>query len=244
MTLPPSWLNPNYLIQDLRVGLWLVAIGYLLLFAKDFIYRSKKTELVNQKKLFFGIAIFFILYACTRILFLISDYSYLHIDNSPISENVFGINWSGGFYYQFFWQIGSDIGLFGFTVLVYSIERYLLENKTKLIFSFIGLGLIGATIILGQIVRNSLYIALAFMGAVPIFLYFYYSNSLEGEMKKKAILCGISFLLFLGGMAIDSTFFQNFLFPLNIDSKIIGTSMVIIGLFLLNHIYSSYELKK
>ncbi|MHA1377595.1 MAG: hypothetical protein ACTSRG_04330 [Candidatus Helarchaeota archaeon] len=233
MALPSGELNPNYLIQDIRVGVWLVAISFLFLFAKDFFYRSRNAELQSQKKIFLGYAIFFTLYAITRIVFLISDYSYLHFFSWPINN--------GGFLFQVTWQIASIIGLIGFTTLVFYIENYLLEKKTKLVFSFIGLGLIAITSVVGIIARSLIYIFLIIMGVVPVLLYFYFANLTEGEMKKKAILSGLALTFILGGIGLDSKFMQNIMFPLNIPIKIIGTLIVIFGLILFNQQYSHYD---
>ncbi len=239
MAIPSGELNPNYFIQDMRVGLWLVAISLLLLFAKDFFYRSRKAELENQKKLFSGFAIFFTLYAIARVCFMIADYGFIHINGIPLPEFQFGRDWVGGFYFNIFWQIGTLFGVIGFTTLVFYIENYLLEKKTKLVFSVIGLALIGLVSSLGLIVRNLVYIAIAFMAAVPVILYFYYANLSEGDIKKKATICGIALSFLLGGIGLDSKLMQNILFPLNIPTKIIGTLLLILGLFIFNHEYST-----
>ncbi len=243
MALPPSEFDPKYLLQDLRVGFWLVAITFFLFFAKDFVIRYKNAELKNQRRLFLGIAIFFINYAISRIFFILSDYSYVHVPFPSLSIPIYEDGWEGGFHYQIYWEIGTILGLVGFTVFIFVVEKYLLENKTGLIFTLIGLGLLSVVIVLGRVIYYLVYASLIFMGAVPIILYFYYADLSEGEVRQKSLLCGTSLLILFLGIALDSRFFQNILFPLNIPVKIIGTSLVIIGIIVFNQQYAHYDVK-
>ncbi|MHA1784200.1 MAG: hypothetical protein ACTSVY_16415 [Candidatus Helarchaeota archaeon] len=244
MALPPGVLDPNYLLQDLRVGIWLVAIAFLIQFSIKFFSRSNRADNKKQRKFFLGIALFFLLYTCSRIFLMISDYSYLHVNYQPIIETYFGINWEGGFYYQIFWRIGTIIGLIGFINFVFFIEFYLLDKKTKLIFSIFGVVFLCLTILFGQVMIQTIFnIGIAIIGAFPILLYAYYANITEGEMKKRASLATLGLGLSFLGIAFDGQMMQDIFYPLNIPIKIIGVSIIIIGLIIFNQTYSYQDFK-
>ena len=170
-----------------------------------------------------------------------SDYAFHYINffglKLHIPEFAFGMEWDAGFIHQITWQIGSVAALIGFTIFVHVIEKYLLENRTKLFFTIIGTTFTILTLIFGQLIRSVLYFAVGFMGFTPLILYLYFAYISSGEMRKKSLNCAFSVFLVLFGIVLDSALLQRYLFPLNIPSKIIGALLVVIGLIIFNHQY-------
>lgn len=224
MGLPPTTLNPAFLLQDIRVGIWLVVIFVLMETAVRFAVRGKKSEVKNLSRYLYGVSIFFALYTCTRVFFLLSDI-FASID----------------FIFQILWRLATICGLIGFLILIFFIEYYLLNRRTKLIFTIVGIIITTITVALGQIsfqTFNPLSLGLIIIALIPFLLYGYFLVKSEGDIRHRAGMALGGLGLFFGGIGLDGTLVQSILLPLCIPSKILGGIVVIIGLILFQFAYA------
>jgi hypothetical protein len=176
--------------------LWIIAV-ILLFFAFLFFYRkSKRSDVSASKNLFLGIGLFFGLYSITRILFIAGWY----ITYDELS----GL-------YQNFWTAATIVGMVGFILLMFVLEKYPLNLKTKFLGTIFGCIVLAISIIFGSGIGSiALAYSLPFMGILIIATYLYLTIiSPAGAIRSRALQNFLGILMVLFGVIFDTNISYN-----------------------------------
>lgn len=174
-----------------NIFIWITAIIILIAFSIYFWYKMSKKEIISQRRINLGLGAFLFLYAMTRISFLVSDYAEIILEDLLLQD--------------IFWRIAATVGLVGFTILIFVIERYILENKSKFIFTVIGIITIVISVVGGpEIGRIAISYGTATMGIILIILYSYLSIKSSGYVRKRSLEALFGILLLYIGIILDS----------------------------------------
>ncbi len=193
---------------------WVKAVFAAFMLVMGFIFLRKgfiqEEEMKGQKYFKFGVAMFALMTAVTRIFFLISDYQVIGTD-----------------IYNLFWKLAVISSFIALIFIMIVIETYLV--KTKYIFTVIGIiGAITVSIVdipLAQILNLPLFLVL---GSEIFALYLYLSIKSPGELRTKSILMLISLLVFSAGLLFDAESFSFALF--GADLGLVGAILMWAGL--------------
>ncbi|MBD3229121.1 MAG: hypothetical protein GF329_13110 [Candidatus Lokiarchaeota archaeon] len=89
--------------------------------------------------------------------------------------------------------------------MIFIIERYILENKTKFIFTSIGIITLVFSVVGGpEIGRIAISFGTVSMGVILIILYSYLSIKSSGYVRKRSLEALIGILLLYFGIILDS----------------------------------------
>jgi hypothetical protein len=183
-----------------KLPFWLGWIIFTLIIGIIFVIRGKKTssEIKSQKAVYYDAAIFFFGYVATRISFLFSDVERL---NNGTSQ-----------WYQSLVLIAYIFSTFAMSILIYSIEHYLLP-KTKKIFSIISFSGTGILIILLVLtllemdviaIARTLTLVTSTTAALVIgVLYLYLITKTSGTLKRNSLFSFFGILTLMIGIALD-----------------------------------------
>ncbi|MHA1310122.1 MAG: hypothetical protein ACTSQO_04255 [Candidatus Helarchaeota archaeon] len=178
--------------------IWTIAIGTLIILGIFFLLKNKKDKINEQKGMDLGLGFFFIFYAICRISFIISDYA-----ENILLDNIL---------MEYMWRLATLFGLMGLTIMTFVIEFYILEKKTKFIFSIIGVITIIISVVGGsEIGRIAILYGPVAMGFIIIILYSYIAIKSSGYVRKRSLQALIGILLFYSGITIDSNIISGFL---------------------------------
>lgn len=179
--------------------------------------KSRKMEIVFQKKIFLAIGIFGLCLGTVRIFFIIGFYNYQ--------------------YYDVFILLGYVVEIIGALFLMYVLEDYLLI-KTKKIFTLIPVIMLGIalTALIGVVTRYIaliiIYILVAFCTIFVIVLQLYLFVKTTGLFIRKWFIVGFTFM-FIGHSMDSDLFVSNFpWFPLEIPPIILIVGTILYFWFL------------
>ncbi len=210
--------------------LWIIAIAVLWIAVIFFIRKSKKSDVPSQKNMFLGIGLFFGLYSLTRAFFIIGW--YLTFDESSQL-------------YDIFWRIATIIGMIGFTFLIFVLERYPLERRTKYIGTILGCIALILSLALGsEMGLLVLAVSLPILGVLILALYGYLAKITEGTIRRRAILDFLGILIILLGIMFDTNIAYDLIFSINpfmapIVQGIFAPSLFIAGVLVF--LYSNHQ---
>ena len=197
--------------------LWIVAILFLWIGAVFFVHKARKAQIAFQKNMDLGIALFFALYSITRLLFIIGWY----VTRDESSD-----------LYDLYWRIATIIGLGGFTFLVFVLERYPLNKRTK----YLGTILACIAIILSLVIGKSADIVLedqpSHFSALIIALYIYIPAITQGALRRKALLNFFGILVILFGVIFDTNIAYSIFALISSDVGFVVQSIMGPGLFI------------
>lgn len=178
-------------IQDFKVNSIILVIIVLSVFIILFYLKSRGKDRTSQNYLY-GIILFLVVYILSRF------------------GEIFRIFVSS----EFLWYMENLVGIISIMLLIFIVELYVLEKKSKFILTLIQL----IFLILAIIFR---YFDVPFMGltlgtwalygssAPALFIpavYFFFAGKTSGETRKKALWAGIGFILFFLGIVIKTQF--------------------------------------
>ena len=197
----------------LIISCWLAVI---ITFAVSAILFIQKTKDKSKKVKYYllGIALFCLLYCVNRIVMFTYELTF---PNFVWSYNLTELNAVYDAYpelsdkYLLYWRIATAAGSLGLLFLLIGLELFILEGKTKYIFSIFQAVTGTLSIIFGvsegeamSIGRALLYIGILPSLAVP-FIYFYYAAKSKGLVRRRALGAGFGFFIFYLGIAANST---------------------------------------
>jgi len=201
---------------------WLGWIIFTLIVGVIFIIRGKKTsaEIKSQKAVYYDAALFFFGYSFTRVFFLFSDVERMSNGQSQ--------------WYQSLVLIAYIFSTGAMSILIYSIERFLL-TKTKKIFSiitFTGTGvmivllvltLIGTDVIsFARILTTVTSTAAALVIGV---LYLYLIIKTSGTLRRNSLFSFFGILILMIGILLD----MDALVQLDIIPLFVAPSITAVG---------------
>jgi hypothetical protein len=202
--------------MDLIVILFHSLAFFTLLFCGIVFISKSRGKVKEYRQYLLGMGIFFLLYGISRIV-MFSFEMLFPIDfvwNLSASDFrlIFANNPDIVFVHEIIWRITSLIGNVGLILLMYIVERHILEKKLKyiptifMIFSAIPALILGA----GQqkdelsIFRIVMYIGNFLLILVPL-MYLYLGLKTSGRTKKRAISATIGMTTMFAGVTINSS---------------------------------------
>ncbi|MHA1293949.1 MAG: hypothetical protein ACTSQJ_14940 [Promethearchaeota archaeon] len=211
----------------------LFTAGIILLFkAKD------KPEKV--KNYLIGIGLFFILYGISKVIVFLYELTFDPGFVWQIKSNEFDIifeaNQELNFRNDIVWRLSTGFGTIGLIILMYELEYYIMEKKTKFIFTLIMIITLIPALLFGIAgkdkitwIRIVLYIGNFLVIVIPLF-YLYLAIKTSGETRRRAIGATIGMLLFFAGIVFNSS----------IGKSLFESAMGIQGIYLTYFLFGSF----
>ena len=233
--------QPLDAIDVIIIAAHLSAILSLILASLYFLIKSRG-KASREKIYMVGIALFFIMNASARFMMF---YSELQMDpfvwrlTTYESNRILEANSQLYNLYQILYYISSAIAAFAVTILLFVLEREILEGKTKYIITLIQIILAILSLILGASPVAELTIGkiLLYAGsfsalAVPL-IYFYFAYKTTGETRIHSAGAGIGMIVLFLGIVAD-TFFVKTLFQDVAGLGVLGVwiAYILHGIFL------------
>ncbi|MHA1819378.1 MAG: hypothetical protein ACTSVC_02825 [Promethearchaeota archaeon] len=220
-------LDLNYDFWTEKFPFWLAFIILTFFLALVFIKRglNVKSEIKSQKYIYFGYASFLYSYIITRIFFILSDLERMH----------------NGKYYATYVLTGYIFTISALTLLIFTMEKYLVF-KTKKAFSIISfIGLISTLIFLiisffnENIIILGRIMAYIFSGITILFvftLYLYLGLHTSGKLRRNIILSFVGLIIMAVGILSDMEYLaQAGIIPIQIPPIIaaLGEVLFVLG---------------
>lgn len=183
-------LTESEIVSNVHAVAYLVAIITFILMGILFIFKARDKP-KNIRYYIIGIILFLFLYAASRL----AEFIRAVMDHT--------------FFDDVAWWLGAIFGTVALLPLLYVLEHYILEKKTKYFFTFLTLALFIGALILNprgsatSIGKILLYAASFPALAVP-FMYFSVAIKTTGDTRKRAIGAGLGFLIAFLGIIADT----------------------------------------
>ncbi len=206
-----EFIDVIVIICHLSVSLTLWILGGKLI-------KKSKGKPDITKNYILGISMFMLLYGISRIFMF-----YFELQSDPFiwyllpdqTETLLNEDQSLSRIYDICWYSGTAISSFAIAILLYELEKHILQKKTKFVLTIFQI----ATITLGLIFGASsatevgfgkymLYISSIPALFIPV-IFIYYAIKTAGDTQKRAALSAMGFILFFVGSALNSTLGKN-----------------------------------
>ena len=184
------------ILRNLHIIAYSVVIVSFLLIAILFAFKMKGKP-KNIKNYILGIVIFLTFYAVSRVMELTRMLISLIL--GTIDPDL-GIA---------LYLAGAIFGTVAVAIVLFVLEKYILEKKTKYILTILTISLLILSLIFNPrgsatgIGKIFLYISSAPALSIPI-IYFYIGFKTSGDTRKRSITAGIGFLIAFFGIIVDT----------------------------------------
>jgi len=166
---------------------YLTAIITFTIFGILFLFKLKNKP-PKIRNYLIGIVLFLFLYAISRSAELINDF----IEDPG----------------ALLWYLGAIFGAISLLPLLFVLEFYIIEKKTKFIFTILSFVLFILAMILDPRASNSIGKNLLYISSFPAltvpFMYFYVAYKTSGDTRKRSIGAGVGFLIAFFGIIVDT----------------------------------------
>ena len=207
--------------------LWIVAIGMLWFALFFFLRKAQNSDLPSQRNMFLGMGLFMGFYGVTRVLFIIGW--YLTYDE-------------GSSLYEIYWRSATIVGMIGFTFLIFVLERYPLNNRTKHIATIASCAVLVVSIVLGSEIGNLvLAYSLPFIAIIILGIYLYLVIIGQGEIRKRSLENFLGILLILLGIMFDTNIAYNIISSVSPEFALIFQGVISPLLFIAGVIFFIYS---
>jgi len=182
--------------------LWAMATFILILCGIHYIYRGRKKEEMNDKRIMYGFGGFWLGLGITRILFYFSDFFIQGNYTGHIYTGVYSDKISP--YYEIAVQGGYICWIIGMLLFFYEFERVI--SKTKYIFTLFNLCSVFLAFILPFDLSRAFIYLLAVMNIFIILLILiWFSKRSSREFQAVSSLMLVGLFLFFIGWAADAS---------------------------------------
>jgi hypothetical protein len=115
---------------------------------------------------------------------------------------------------DYLWYLGAIPGSIGVTVLIFVLELYILEKKTKFIITIVQFSLLILGLLLGAnatdlgVGKILIYVSSFTALIIPI-IYFQFGYKTTGETRKRSISAGLGFFIIYVGIVCRTQLVEN-----------------------------------
>ena len=204
----------NITPPDLIIMVIMVVVIIAFYFSGIFLIIKAKGKPERLRKYLFGISIFFILFGTGRVIMTLFEFFFdPFVWNIDINEfdAIFVANPDLFIIHDIVWRFTTTFGSLGLVFFIFQLENYILEKKTKFIFSILQVITVIPAVLFGTAGKDAigpviiiLYIGNFLVIVVPFF-YFYLAIKSTGITRKRAISAGIGMLIFFAGIVFNSS---------------------------------------
>ena len=193
------FFQTTLLIEFVDVLSQIIAICIFTIFGLLFLLKSRDKP-VNIRNYILGIVAFLLLYAISRVPDLLGA-----IPQASVIVESLGVTR---------WYIGAIASAIGLTILLFVLEKYILEKKTKYILTITQFGLFILGLLLGAggtgvgVGKTLVYVSSFIALIIPI-IYFQIGFKTTGETRKRSIGAGLGFFILYVGIVAKSQFVED-----------------------------------
>lgn len=226
-------------IIDILIVLCHLTVILSFLLSGIYLFFKLKNKPKAQRDYLLGVSLFFILYGTARMIMFLFELTFEpFVWQIPVDKfnQIFRNNPELEIQHDIMWRLTTGIGGLGLVIIIYQLEKTILEMKTKYLFTIITIITIIPSLLLGVSgkdeitwVRIVLYTGNFIAVAIPLF-YFYYAFKTQGETRKRALGAALGvFILFIG-----------IVFNSSVGKTVLNTSYGLPGLYLSYYLYALF----
>jgi len=187
-----------------------------LFIASGFLFFKSRGKSKKVRNYLLAIALFFLLFGISRTTMFIFELTFPEDFVWNISvhdfDSIFQKNPEIAVRHDIVWRFTTGIGAFGVAILMFVLERQILEKKTKYVLTIITLITVIPALILGVegkdevgFVRIVLYIGNFLMVAIPL-IYLYLGIKTSGDTRMRALGAMTGMIILFTGIVFNSSF--------------------------------------
>ena len=181
--------------------LWGVAITVILFGAIYYYLQGRKKQLRGEKLILYGFALYFFCYAIVRILFFLSDFTYI---GRYVDHTFYRATDAVNSFFPLLVQWGYFFSILGLTFLFYSYEYTV--KKSKFIITGLSVVFLLITVITPFDLSRSLIYAYSFIASLLIiFVIYSFTRRSDSEFQPVATFILIGFIIAMLGHTLDAS---------------------------------------
>ncbi|MHA1150107.1 MAG: hypothetical protein ACTSR8_17880 [Promethearchaeota archaeon] len=201
------------LIDYVIIVCHLIVISTVII-AGIFFLKKMKDKSKDTKHYLLGISFFFICYGIAQGIMAIFEITFnpfiwrIHIDDFV---EIFKNNPDLALRYEITWRLQQAISSIGIILLIYQLERRILEKKTKYIFTSIKAFTTFIAVSFGTGQKDQIgmvtiinYLGSALVIIIPLF-YIYLAIKTSGETRQRALVTALGLFILFFGVVFNSS---------------------------------------